>query len=139
MAGVRRPPSDEGFTLVETLVSIAMIGIVMTAMVTFFAGTVAVSNQQRGKLAAVQLADNATEQVHSVRGSTIIAGRDKASSDAQWINPVAGVAGYLAAMTEVYDTAAAAGSGASAVLPTSPQPEVIGGLTLTENWYIGRC
>ena len=139
MAGVRRPSPDEGFTLVETLVSIAVIGIAMTALVTFFTSTVAVSNQQRGKLAAVQLADSATEQVHSVRGSTITAGRDKASSDAQWINPVVGVAGFLDAMTEVYDSTAAGGSGASAVLPTSPQPMVIGGLTFNENWYIGRC
>ncbi len=75
---------DDGFTLVETLVSIAVIGVVMTSLTAFFTNSLSIDNQQRGKQAAAQIVDDAMERVRSLKGSGITAGRDQSSSDSQW-------------------------------------------------------
>src|SRR3954447_7444857 len=89
---------DDGFTMVEVLISIMVIGVVMTSLTAFFANSLSITNQQRGKQAAVQVLDGAMERVRALKGSGITAGRDKQSSDAQWSSPVTGVAGYLTDM-----------------------------------------
>src|SRR5690348_316435 len=133
------PTSDGGFTLVETLVSIAVIGVVMTSLTAFFTNSLSIDNQQRGKQAAAQILDDAMERVRSLKGSGITTGRDQSSSDSQWTGAPAVVQGYLGDMVEAYDSTATSGSGPSAALPTTPLPVTVNGLTFSENFYIGQC
>jgi len=147
MGGLRCPArrrarpaaADAGFTLVELLVAIMLIGIVMTALTSFFVSTMTITSQQGGKQAAVQLADDATERVRAMRGSSILAGRDQASSSNQWSNPVAGVAPHLAGMQLAFDPAAAFPAGATATLPTSPESNTVNKVRYDQHWYVGRC
>jgi prepilin-type N-terminal cleavage/methylation domain-containing protein len=135
----RRSP-DAGFTLVEVLISIMVMGVVMTSLTAFFANSLSITNQQRGKQAAAQVLDGAMERVRALKGSGITAGRDRQTSDQQWNNPVAGVAPYLTDMVEAYDDIAAAGDGATkAALPTTPLPSTVNGLSYGQSWYIGEC
>jgi prepilin-type N-terminal cleavage/methylation domain-containing protein len=130
---------DDGFTLVETLVSIAVIGVVMTSLTAFFTNSLSIDNQQRGKQAAAQILDDAMERVRSLKGSGITVGRDQSSSDNQWTGAPAAVQGYLTDMVEAFDSTAANGSGTTAALPTAPLPVTVNGLTFYENFYIGQC
>jgi len=130
---------DDGFTLVETLVSIAVIGVVMTSLTAFFTNSLSIGNQQRGKQAAAQILDDAMERVRSLKGSGITAGRDQTSSDSQWTGAPTLVRSYLGDMAEVYDSTAATGSGSTAPLPTAPLAVTVNGLTFSENFYIGQC
>jgi prepilin-type N-terminal cleavage/methylation domain-containing protein len=132
-------PSDAGFTLVEMLVAVMLIGVVMTALTTFFVRTVSVMSQQSGKQAGIQLADDGTERVRSIKGSAITVGRDRTSTDNQWASPVPGVAPYLADMQKAWDAAATFPAGATAPLPTSARTVTVNGLSYGQNWYVGRC
>lgn len=131
--------AESGATLVELLVAIALIGTTMTAVTTFLVTTVGVTTQQGGKQAAIQVAQDATDLVRSMRGSTVIARRDQASSTTQWTSPVPGAAAWLATMTLAWDPAATFPSGTTAPLPTTPQPVLVDGVSYARNWYIGRC
>jgi prepilin-type N-terminal cleavage/methylation domain-containing protein len=61
--------SDAGFTLVETLVSLAVIGVVLTAVSTFFVRSMVITTMEGARQAAVQVASTAMEQLRSVPGS----------------------------------------------------------------------
>ncbi len=137
----REHAPDAGITLLEVLVATMLIGIVMTALTSFFVNTVSAASRQGGEQTAVQLADDATELVRALKGSAIVAGRDKSSSDTQWASPVAGVAPYQADMVEAYDPTPTlpVGAGATAPLPTSPKVVTVNGISYGQNWYIGRC
>lgn len=130
---------DAGFTLIEVVVAIMLIGIVMTSLMAFFVTTVSVINQQSGKQAAVQLANDSSERVRALEGSAIVAGRDKASTDNQWASPVTGVAPYLAAMQKTWDATATFPAGATAALPTTAKSVPINGVSYGQNWYVGKC
>lgn len=63
--------SDDGFTLIEVIVAMMLIGIVMAATTTFFISSANVTSQLRGQQVAAQVADSAAEQVRAYRGSEI--------------------------------------------------------------------
>jgi prepilin-type N-terminal cleavage/methylation domain-containing protein len=130
---------DAGFTLVEVLVAIMLVGIVMTALTAFFVSTVSVVSHQGGTQVAAQLADDGVERVHALRGSAVAAGRDKASSDSQWASPVPRAAPYLADMQETWDATATFPAGASAPLPTTARTITVNGISYGQNWYVGKC
>ncbi len=142
---------DGGFSLIETVVSMALIGIVMTAATTFFVNILQSSSYMRGKQAAVQLADAAMEQARAFQVKALTGGRDKASSDNQWAagltNPT--IAPYLNETQEVYDSSAATNAGLScslistptapACLPTNSVTSTINNLAYSSNTYLGSC
>jgi prepilin-type N-terminal cleavage/methylation domain-containing protein len=130
---------DAGFTLVEILVATMLIGIVMTALTSFFVGTVSITSQQAGRQAAVQLAAAATERVRALSGSAVVVGRDRASTESQWDDPVAGVAPYLADMQQTWDKDAESPAGESAPLPTSARSVTLNGVSYAQHWYVGKC
>ncbi len=73
---MRRTPSAEaGFSLVETLTSIAIMGVVMTALTTFFVSTTATLNKQRGLQTAVRFAHDGVDLAKSLPGASVVAGR----------------------------------------------------------------
>ena len=130
---------DGGFTMIEMIVAILLIGIVMTALTTFFVTTVSATTRQGSAQAAAQLADDAVETARSLKGSAVAAGRDKTSSDVQWNSVVAGVLPYQADMVETWDPGAAVNAGQTASLPTIPTLQTINNLVYNQNWYVGTC
>jgi prepilin-type N-terminal cleavage/methylation domain-containing protein len=149
-ARLSSPGSDDtGLTLVEVMVSIAIIGTVMTSLTMFFSGTMTTTGYQNTRQTAVQLAGAAIEKARSLSPTAIVGGRTLADSTAAWNSPVTGVAPYLVDMTMAYDDGAVAG------VPASPPPYVLpaDGTTVTlkngsstgppiaysEDWYVGRC
>lgn len=71
---------DGGFTLLEVVISVVLVGIMMTALVSFFVSTTAILNQQRDRQVAVQLADSVMEGVRA-KGLTIVTGRTAGNAD----------------------------------------------------------
>lgn len=135
----------------ETVVSVALLGIVMTAATTFFVNVLQSSSYLRSKQAATQLADDAMEQARAFEQKSLLTRRDEHSSDIQW---TAGAANtvlkpYLDASQEVYDPTAVADIGllcsvistptAPACLPTRPVTLAEDGLTYSTSTYIGSC
>jgi type II secretory pathway pseudopilin PulG len=137
--GHGRDRPDHGFMLLEAAVAMALILVVMGAVTSFFLASVKVARQQRNAEVAAQIATSGMSTVHSMRGSTLINGRDSASSQTQWSALTPAVTAYLGSSVEAWDSVAAAGSGPTAALPTTPQDTIVRGLTYHTSWYIGSC
>jgi prepilin-type N-terminal cleavage/methylation domain-containing protein len=125
---------DEGFTLVEVLVSIALMTVVTTALTTFFLTTVSATSQQSGRQAAIQLAQDAIERARSLKGSAILTGRDQCGPTAACPAPINSVAAYLADLQE-WDHA----NGTPAQLDTTARTVKVNGVDYFQNWYVGKC
>jgi prepilin-type N-terminal cleavage/methylation domain-containing protein len=130
---------DAGFSLLETVVAVVLVGVVMASISAFLITSVSVTSQQSGIKGAIQTSDDATELVRALKGSALLTGRDSASVDVQWAAPTTGVSGYLSTMAKAWDTTAGSGSGATAPLPTTAKSMTVNGVTYYQNWYVGRC
>ncbi|HEX8347778.1 MAG TPA: prepilin-type N-terminal cleavage/methylation domain-containing protein, partial [Actinoplanes sp.] len=73
MLSIRTRDDDAGFTLIETMVSVFVMGVVMSALTSFFATTVLLTNQQGGVQVATQLASDAVSRVRALKGSGLVA------------------------------------------------------------------
>lgn len=130
---------DDGYTLVEMLVSIGVIGVVMAGLGLFFLQTTAAGRKQADAQTAAQLTMAAMEQVSLLDGAALVQGRAQADVQAQWRAP--GVEAYLAAgETELVWSDAPPAAGAP-VLPTAPEPVLIAGAAskFSRSWYVGVC
>ncbi|GAB1641903.1 putative Ig domain-containing protein [Krasilnikovia sp. MM14-A1259] len=132
---------DRGFTLVEVLVSLAVIGTVMTALAPFLIRSLAVVSDQRARQVAIQLAGDAVERARALTGTTALAGRSEMATNAQWTAAPSPVRPYLQSMSPAWDTLLKAGSGAGAAagLPTSAVVTPVNGVSYSQNWYLGIC
>jgi prepilin-type N-terminal cleavage/methylation domain-containing protein len=63
----RRDP-DGGFTLIEVLASLAVIGVVLTAATTFFIRSVVTIDLQGSRQVAIQVASTSLEQLRALSG-----------------------------------------------------------------------
>ena len=146
----RTPPSDAGFSLVETLTSIAIIGVVMTALTTFFVRTTTTLNTQRGLQTAVRLAHDGVDLVKSLPGSTIVAGRGGLDAKKQLDDLKAGnipglklpsLKNLLDTMTPAFDAGLGplAKSVAAPALPTSAEPLTVLNAEFDRYWFVGSC
>lgn len=133
------PPAEGGFTIVETSVALAIVGLVMASLTSFFVTTMRITRQQNDTEGAVQVSTAAMSRVRSIKGSSLVYGRDAASSHQQWNNPVAGVAPHLSGSVETWDDTAASGRGPLAALPTTPQPTTADLGDYQQSWYVGEC
>jgi prepilin-type N-terminal cleavage/methylation domain-containing protein len=131
--------TDDGFTIVELLISLALLGTVMAAMGPFFVGSVKAVSHQRASQVAVQLADGAVEQVRALRGSSLLAGRGQTASTAQWDAAPAVVTAYQPTMKLAWDSKVAATAGADAAVPTGTQVLTVEGNTYRRTVYVGKC
>jgi prepilin-type N-terminal cleavage/methylation domain-containing protein len=132
-----RRPDDGGFSLIEVMVAMSVVGVVMSALATFFASTISITNAQSNTQSAIQLVNDSLERVRALRGSAVTNGRDRASTAAQWAAAPAAVSSYLSTMAQAYDTDAT--SSASAALPMTPQTVTYNGVTFSQSWYVGQC
>jgi prepilin-type N-terminal cleavage/methylation domain-containing protein len=136
-----RPARDSGFTLAEVMVSMSLISITMAAFTPFFVGAMAVTDYQRTRQVAIQLAGDAVERARALNGSALLTGRGLTASTAQWAGAPAPVRPYLDTLSLAWDTdpLLAAGAGAAAPLPTAAVFVPIGGKRYEQQWYLGRC
>src|SRR5262249_18613599 len=133
--------SDEGFTMAEVLVAIAVVSVVMLSLSAFFVNSIRIDNEQGDRQSAIQAADDAMERARALQPGALLSGRDQVTSIQQWQAPIASVANLLSAtdQTMAYDSAATAGSGATALLPTTYRTLVLNGIVFRQYWYIGSC
>jgi prepilin-type N-terminal cleavage/methylation domain-containing protein len=122
---------DAGFTLAEVVVSMAVVGIVMAALTTFFVTTMSVTNQQRGRQVAVQLAADASERLRALSNSQLATGRGQCGGNNQCDPPVSGV--DLSDLPR-WDYPATA----DPVLPLKDSRD-INGVSYSRYWYLGKC
>ena len=141
----RRPigtTDDAGFTLVEVIVSLALLTLTATAALYFFVGgTRAVTHQQQSQN-AVQVANEAMEAAYGVAAkrvdgaSGLVRGRTQSSVEQAW-NAAAGanLEGYSQSYP-AWDPAATASS--TQAVPIS-KPSKLSGLEYTATTLIGTC
>ena len=134
---VARRRADDGFTLVEVMISIMVISVVMGALTAFFVSGMSLTRMQGGRQVAAQLAVDAVERVRKLEPASLLSGRDRQSVDTQWAHPLAGV--DLSGMQKIYDPDAASGAGPSATLPTSQRTVTLDGVPYGQHWYVGAC
>ena len=165
-AGARNPAAgDGGSTLIEVLVSLAVISTVIAAVAPFLVRSVMVVTDQRARQAAIQLAGDAAERVSGLAGRTALAGRSYNATKAQWdaVYAATTAAGYADAVRPylsvmnigdpanaadatkapwlAWDLAltAASSAGATAGLPTAPIDVSVNSIRYLQNWYLGVC
>ncbi len=131
--GPRR--GDDGFILLESMLSITLITVIMAALTSLFVTVIRVDSSQRARQVAVQVADSAASMVRSLPTSDLLTGRTQALVDAQWSSAPADVQPYLSAM----EKALPAASGGTVVLPLALPPQVVHGISYVVNVYLGWC
>ena len=136
-----RRGDDDGFTMAEVLVAIAVVSVVMLSLSSFFVTSIRIDGEQGDRQSAIQAAGDAMERARSLQVGALLSGRDRDSSTTQWSKPIAAVANLLTTTTQTmaYDRDAAPGAGADAVLPTTFRPLVLNGVVYRQYWYIGLC
>jgi prepilin-type N-terminal cleavage/methylation domain-containing protein len=129
---------DDGFSLIETVVSLVVIGIVATSFATFLVGANRISHGTSSRDTAAQVAMGGMERARSVRGAALLSGRAQCGSGNPCDPPVSSaVTAYLGASAQRWD---APGTGA-ATLPTPADPEVVqlDGVRFARYYYLARC
>lgn len=136
-----RTAGDSGFTLLEVLVAIVVIGTVMTAVAPFLVRSLALADQQRDKQVAIQVANDALERVRALAPSSLPTGRSQDAVTKQWAKRPPGVDAYLTStqLSSAKGLAVTATDGVKAPLPTSPYVVTVNGKAYAQNWYIGLC
>ncbi|MBL7253176.1 type II secretion system protein [Paractinoplanes lichenicola] len=136
-----RRRTDEGFTLIETMVALAVVGVVMSALALFFIRSSTVQHRQADVQVAAQLAANSLDYVSQLPGENVLLGRDQIAVQAQWQAP--GTSVYLdPARTELaWQDPSTPASATVAGLPTAPETiQPADGATPYQRWwYVGRC
>jgi prepilin-type N-terminal cleavage/methylation domain-containing protein len=141
-----RRAADDGFTLLETIVSIAMISIVTAGLTTFYTQSKASTSLQSQTQVANQLASTAMEQVSLLPGAALVSGRPASCVSSQWQAPAPGVSTYLAQMQQMADVSLGSltcpTGTITGILPTvqTASSQVNGvDLSFTQNFYVGLC
>ena len=132
---------DDGFTLAEIIVALGIVAVALAGATPFIVSSVGRLDFDRQRQAAVRLAADAAEQARAVDGATVLAGRGSSSSATQWAAAPADVKPYLDRLQPAWDPdpSLPEAGGAAAVVPTSPRPIALDGITYQQNWYVGWC
>jgi hypothetical protein len=134
-----RDVGDEGTTLVETLMSLALVMTAMAAMGTYFVNSVLVVSGQRTAQTAAQVANTAIEQIRGLRGNSLAANHGKDRVTQQWAAAPAVVGPYLTDMDPAYDGFAALTLGDDSAVSTATQSVRSDGTTFSRTIYVGEC
>lgn len=130
---------DDGFVLLESIVSISLITIIMTAMATFFVGALDSTAQQRARQVAAQLADSNVETIRGLPASDLLTGHDATSVSTQYSAAPSTVTPWLASMSQASSSSAAPGSGPTAAIPTIAVSQTVNNVVYTIQSYLGTC
>jgi type II secretory pathway pseudopilin PulG len=135
----RNHGSEDGFVLLESMVSIALITIIMAALGTFFTSALSGTAKLRSTQSATRIGESAIETVRGLGAANELSGRAQNSVPAFSLAPTA-VQSSLSSMVVAYDTSIAANAVATPVLPyTDPNPQIVNGITYNVNYYVGWC
>jgi prepilin-type N-terminal cleavage/methylation domain-containing protein len=144
---------DDGFTLIEVLVSIAMISVVTSGLTMFFVQSRASVQVQSQMEQASQMVAAAMERVSLLPGTSLVLGRPAWCVNDQWTAAPAAVRLYLNNLSQLPDvslpaqtlTTAICTSSATLNAETLPTQQVnavvVNGRSanFTQNSYIGTC
>lgn len=147
----RRTPdaaaSDEGFTLIEVVVALSLLGVIAAGTLGFFISGTRTSADLQRRQVAVALANAAVEdarglpvamQTTAVGATTtswplLVRGRSKAVVEAQWAD--GGAAAPTATTFPAWDPSSPTG----ALLVAPQKRDRVGTAAYTTNTYIGTC
>jgi len=124
---------DDGFSLIEVLTALAVVGVVLGALGVFSVSGLRQAAEQGRQQLAVQMALDGVEKARALSGATILTGRGECTTCPA--APDAKVAAYLTG-TRRYDGTV---PGVTPLLPRTEQLPLTGGLTGTRYFYVGRC
>ncbi|GAA1604726.1 Ig domain-containing protein [Actinoplanes couchii] len=134
---------DDGFSIVELIMAMAVLSIAMAGFGTFFVNGTKAVDQQRDQRQAAQLASTAIEQVRALQNTALLVGRGKTAVQAQWdaalndsqfkdrLKP------YLDSMAMAFDKDAT--GGADAPISTSSMTQSVNGTDFKQSIYVGTC
>jgi prepilin-type N-terminal cleavage/methylation domain-containing protein len=145
MSVERRP--DAGFTMVETLVALALATIVMTSLTVFLVGSRRIGHYGALRDTGVQLVIDGMEKARGVRGSALLSGRQLCVTGCATVVP--GAASMIDAGAARWD---AAGTGTLIVPQPGTQPDgsvvaapgdaevvVLDGVVYRRYYYVSTC
>jgi prepilin-type N-terminal cleavage/methylation domain-containing protein len=133
----RRSP-DGGFTLIESLVSIAVISVLMASLGTYFIGTMKASRKQGQVQTAVRIAQAGMEAARGSGGPSLLVGRAQCGS---CLNVSTFDPGYLL-YTQQWDAAPAQPVTPTVPLPSGsvlPVPVVVNEIEYYRYFFVGKC
>ena len=124
---------DDGFTLIEVVVALVLLGLIAASSATFFLRSSVASSEQQRNQAATALATRAMDTARSVRPDYLLAGRFKDTVNAQW---TASSTPLKASTFPAWDGAAGAASVATLPLTTEVKET---GQTYKVSTLVGVC
>lgn len=126
---------DDGFTLLETIISISIVTIVMISLTTLFANSIATSSHLQKVQTATSLVTTALDNARSIGAVNVSLGRSQASVDAQF-EAMSGtpVAAWLSSMDRLYGD-----THYDPDLPATPVEQTVGNTTYSVNYVVGTC
>ena len=136
----RRPLlKDDGFTLLEALVSLGLLTVVLAAVSLYFLSASATNRRQADTQTATQLAISAMERTSLLPGAAVLSGRSETAVRTQHHAP--GVDTYLAPTLTEPAWQTPADEPTTLSLPTTPEPVTIGGTPSKyhRSFYVGTC
>jgi prepilin-type N-terminal cleavage/methylation domain-containing protein len=136
---VSRRRADEGFTLVETMVALGIVGVVMASLAMFFVRSATIQHRQADLQVAAQLAAGSMDYVSELPGDNVLLGRTQAGVQNEWQAPAAST--YLSSIQPAWQDPSLPVSATVQGLPTAPET-----IQLTSDstpfqrwWYVGSC
>ncbi len=145
---VRGRRGDEGFTLIEVIVSLGLITVVMTSLSVFM-----INSREAGRYAslrntAVQLTVEGMEKARAVRGSALLSGRAQCAGSCAAVVAArvttllgAGITRWDAAATGTLTLPQAGVQPDGSVVASPADPEVVqlDGRAFRRYYYLGAC
>lgn len=134
-----RRRDDEGFTLVETIVALGIVGTVMASLAAFFVRSATVQHEQADTQVAAQIAASSMDYVSQLPGDNVLLGRMQAAVQAEWQAPAA--YDYLSRTQQAWQDPSLPASPGVQGLPTAPETiQLTGDATPYQRWwYVGNC
>jgi prepilin-type N-terminal cleavage/methylation domain-containing protein len=123
MDRVRARTADEGFTLIEVLVSVAMIGMVMASVTAFFVNSMRLTQRQGQQQTAARLILDGVETARSFKGPAILTGRRACSVTTCTSAVASGAAAFLSSPSTTSSARMDSSDGTAALLPIPVVPQ----------------
>jgi prepilin-type N-terminal cleavage/methylation domain-containing protein len=136
---------DEGFTVVELIVALAVLSVAMAGIGVFFVNGTSAVSQQRDERQASQIAATALEQIRALEGKALLLGRGSTATADQWKTALqdspfkSRLKPYLDSMKMESDAKVDASAGAEAALPTETKSLTLGGIEFKQTIIVGGC